>query len=71
MNVCICIYRCKRDDILQKRPIIWRSLLSVATPYKCIASCGLMNIGVYMYTDVNKDTDRYECGYRYSSVATW
>ena len=23
----------KRDDILQKRPIIFRSLLSVATPY--------------------------------------
>ena len=22
----------KRDDILQKRPIIWRSLLIVATP---------------------------------------
>jgi len=26
---------CKRDDILQKRPIILRSLLIVATPYVC------------------------------------
>jgi len=24
----------KRDDILQKRPIIWRRLLIVATPYE-------------------------------------
>jgi len=24
---------CKRDDILQKRPIILRSLLTIATPY--------------------------------------
>jgi len=26
----------KRDDILQKRPIILRSLLTAATPYMCI-----------------------------------
>ena len=26
---------CKRDDILQKRPMILRSLLIVATPYPC------------------------------------
>ena len=28
----------KRDYILQKRPIILRSLLTVATPYACIYS---------------------------------
>ena len=26
----------KRDDILQKRPIILRSLLIIATPYACV-----------------------------------
>jgi len=29
----------KRDDILQKRPIIFRSLLIVATPYNNGALC--------------------------------
>jgi len=29
----------KRDDILQKRPIILSSLLMVATPYQCVAVC--------------------------------
>ena len=28
----------KRDDILQKRPIIFRSLLIAATPYVCKAT---------------------------------
>jgi len=34
----------KTDDILQKRPIIIRSLLIIATPYKCIAEYLLQNI---------------------------
>ena len=32
----------KRDDILQKRPIIWRSLLIVATPYHLTCGCPYM-----------------------------
>jgi len=48
-----------RDDILQKRPIILRSLLIVATPYLqqqshgiciCTYICMYIRISVYMYT---------------------
>jgi len=36
----------KRDDILQKRPIILRSLLIVATPYVCV--CARVHVCVYV-----------------------
>jgi len=44
----------KRDDILQKRPIILRNLLIVATPYPDLVAC------VYIYVSVCLCTR--ECG---------
>ena len=41
---------CKRDYILQKRPIIWRSLLIVATPYEWMNEC--IYLYVYLYAHV-------------------
>jgi len=52
----------KRDDILQKRPIILRSLLIVATPYVYISTytytyvyvdlCVYLHIHIHMYVEV-------------------
>jgi len=43
----------KRDDILQERPIILRSLLIVATPYVCIYMCLTMSIHAYLYVCIH------------------
>ena len=41
-NVSFAKETCKRDDILKKKPMIFRSLLIVATPY----------VHVYVYMDI-------------------
>jgi len=48
---------CKRDYILQKRPVILRSLLIVATPYlHGLCTCVMYLIYIYFFLD-----NRFDC----------
>jgi len=52
----------QRDDILQKRPIILRSLLIVATPYQSTSQCKYecARIRILLYSNLvllNRDVD--------------
>ena len=53
----------KRNDILQKRPIILRSLLIVATPYKLMSRTGLflVDCGACRYYMCNSACSYYMC----------
>jgi len=50
----------KRENILQERPMIVRSLLIVATPYICVkAPTRKMTVKVFSWKLICKDTPEY------------
>ena len=58
LQVCLAKEPYKRDDILQKRPVILRSLLIVATPYRTSAMCDHCTTCIHVCSDTSAQDAR-------------